>query len=76
MLGGCQIGPRPIDIHMQGFERMGAEITCEDGYYHIRGKELKAAMIELRFPSVGATENLMLAAVLAKGTYNNSQCSH
>ncbi|MBU2566679.1 UDP-N-acetylglucosamine 1-carboxyvinyltransferase [Patescibacteria group bacterium] len=68
MLGGCKIGPRPIDIHMQGLEKMGAEVTCEDGYYTIRAKELKATMIELRFPSVGATENLMLAAVLAKGT--------
>jgi len=67
-LGGCRIGARPIDIHLEGLQKMGADITNEDGFYVARAKRLKAAMIELRFPSVGATENLMLAAVKAKGT--------
>jgi len=68
MLGGCKIGARPVDIHLEGFKKMGAEIICEDDCYAIRAKELTAAMIELPFPSVGATENLMFAAVRAKGT--------
>lgn len=68
MLGGCKIGARPIDLHLDGLRKMGAEISCEDGYYVARAKRLKATAIELAFPSVGATENLMLAAVKAKGT--------
>lgn len=68
MLGGCKIGARPVDIHLQGFKQMGAQIDCDENCYTIKAKQLKAAMIELPFPSVGATENLMLAAVRAKGT--------
>lgn len=68
MLGGCKIGARPVDIHLEGFKKMGAEIICEDDCYIIKAERLKAAVIELPFPSVGATENLMLAAVRAKGT--------
>ncbi len=68
MLGGCKIGARPIDLHLEGLRKMGADITCEDGYYVARAKRLKATAIELAFPSVGATENLILAAVKAKGT--------
>ncbi|MBD3281822.1 UDP-N-acetylglucosamine 1-carboxyvinyltransferase [Candidatus Uhrbacteria bacterium] len=68
MLGGCKIGARPIDIHLDGFKQMGAQIECDGNCYTIKSKQLKAAMIELPFPSVGATENLMLAAVKAKGT--------
>ncbi|MFZ6015812.1 MAG: UDP-N-acetylglucosamine 1-carboxyvinyltransferase [Patescibacteria group bacterium] len=67
MLGGCKIGARPVDIHLLGFEKMGAEIICEEDCYVIKADKLKGAMIELRFPSVGATENLMLAAVRAEG---------
>lgn len=67
-LGGCKIGPRPVDIHLAGLEKMGAEISEGDGYYKAKCKKLKAAMIELRFPSVMATETLILAAVKAKGT--------
>lgn len=67
-LGGCQIGPRPVNIHLDGLAQMGADISNEDGYFVARAKRLKAAMIELSFPSVGATENLILAAVKAKGT--------
>jgi len=68
MLGGCKIGARPVDIHLEGFKKMGAEIICEEDCYLIKAAKLKGAMIELRFPSVGATENLMLAAVRAEGT--------
>jgi UDP-N-acetylglucosamine 1-carboxyvinyltransferase len=67
-LGGCKIGPRPVDIHLAGLEQMGAQITEGEGYYKATCKKLKAAMIELRFPSVMATETLILAAVKAKGT--------
>lgn len=67
-MGGCKIGARPIDIHLEGLAKMGADISNENGFYVARAKRLKAAMIELRFPSVGATENLILAAVKAKGT--------
>ena len=68
MLGGCNIGARPIDLHLDGLRKMGADISCEDGFYVARAKRLKATAIELAFPSVGATENLILAAVKAKGT--------
>ncbi len=69
MPGGCAIGARPMDLHVQGLEAMGAEIELKDGYLH--GKVpggLKGAVIELRFASVGATENILMAATLAKGT--------
>jgi UDP-N-acetylglucosamine 1-carboxyvinyltransferase len=65
--GGCAIGTRPIDIHLANFERMGAEIEVKGGYVYAHAKKLKGARLPLRFPSVGATENLMMAAVLAEG---------
>lgn len=67
--GGCAIGSRPIDQHLKGFEAMGAEITF--GHGHVEAKApngLTGAKIYLDFPSVGATENIMTAAALAKGT--------
>jgi UDP-N-acetylglucosamine 1-carboxyvinyltransferase len=70
-LGGCKIGQRPVDFHMSALRSMGAEIDCSNGEYIAKiadGDRLKGAVIELPFPSVGATENVMLAAVLAKGT--------
>lgn len=67
MPGGCPIGTRPIDLHLKGFSLMGAEITTEYGYIDLRAKNLQGAKIYLDFPSVGATENLMMAASLAKG---------
>lgn len=67
MLGGCRIGARPVDIHLQGFEQMGAHIEKQQDCYVIKADRLKAAIIELPFPSVGATENLMLAAARAQG---------
>ena len=67
--GGCAIGARPMDIHITGLEALGAEIELRDGYLHAKTKGgLKGAMIEQRFASVGATENIVMAATLAKGT--------
>ncbi|MFL0581081.1 UDP-N-acetylglucosamine 1-carboxyvinyltransferase [Solibacillus silvestris] len=67
--GGCAIGSRPIELHLKGFEAMGAEISFGHGYVEAQVKgELKGAEIYLDFPSVGATENIMTAASLAKGT--------
>ncbi|MDR2772634.1 MAG: UDP-N-acetylglucosamine 1-carboxyvinyltransferase [Elusimicrobiota bacterium] len=66
--GGCAIGARPIDIHLKAFKKLGAEIDLSGGYVRLSAKNgLKGADIKLRFPSVGATENIMLSAVLAKG---------
>ncbi len=66
--GGCAIGTRPVDLHLKGLERMGAEIRLEGGYIdaRVRGR-LRGAEIVLPFPSVGATENLLMAATLAEG---------
>ncbi len=67
--GGCAIGSRPIDQHLKGFEAMGAEITFGHGHVEAKAENgLKGAKIYLDFPSVGATENIMTAAALAKGT--------
>ncbi|MFW8596286.1 UDP-N-acetylglucosamine 1-carboxyvinyltransferase [Cribrihabitans neustonicus] len=67
--GGCAIGARPMDLHIHGLEALGAEIELKDGYLHAKApKGLKGAVVELSFASVGATENIMMAATLAKGT--------
>lgn len=68
--GGCAIGARPMDIHTDGLAKMGAEIDLRDGYLHAKaaGGSLKGAVIEFPFASVGATENILMAATLAKGT--------
>ncbi|MDT4901112.1 MAG: UDP-N-acetylglucosamine 1-carboxyvinyltransferase, partial [Pseudonocardiales bacterium] len=66
--GGDAIGSRPLDMHFAGLERMGAEIRTEHGYIIADAPDLRGASIWLDFPSVGATENIMTAAVLAKGT--------
>ncbi len=67
--GGCAIGARPMDIHISGLEAMGAEIELKEGYLHARApRGLKGARIEFPFASVGATENVMMAATLARGT--------
>lgn len=65
--GGCSIGERPIDLHLKGFEKLGATISEEGNYIKIEAKELKGNKIYLDIPSVGATINIMLAAVRAKG---------
>lgn len=67
MPGGCYLGPRPIDLHLKGFEALGASIEYSQGSYHIRAKELIGAKIYLDIASVGATINIMMAAVYAKG---------
>ncbi len=68
--GGCAIGARPMDIHTDGLTKMGAQIDLKDGYLHAKadGGKLKGAVIDFPFASVGATENIMMAATLAKGT--------
>jgi len=65
--GGCAIGSRPVDLHLKGLAALGAEISQEHGYVHARTKGLEGANIYLDFPSVGATENIMMAAALARG---------
>ncbi len=66
--GGCSIGRRPIDLHLKGFRALGAKIEEACGYICIKSKGLKGERIYLDFPSVGATENLMMAASMAQGT--------
>ncbi|MDQ3210801.1 MAG: UDP-N-acetylglucosamine 1-carboxyvinyltransferase, partial [Actinomycetota bacterium] len=68
MPGGDAIGSRPIDLHVQGLRKMGAEISSEHGFLVASTPGLRGAAITLDYPSVGATENLMMAAVLARGT--------
>ncbi|MDF0480369.1 UDP-N-acetylglucosamine 1-carboxyvinyltransferase [Vagococcus sp. PNs007] len=69
MPGGCMIGSRPIDLHLKGFEALGAIINQEEGYIEATAPNgLKGARIYLDFPSVGATQNIMMAAVKAEGT--------
>ena len=65
--GGCSIGSRPIDLHLKGFEALGAKVTIDKNKYTVEAKELKGANIYLDIASVGATINIMLAAVKAKG---------
>lgn len=68
MPGGCAIGSRPIDLHLKGFEAMGAKIHTEKGHIEAFADQLHGAHIYLDFPSVGATQNIMMAATLAEGT--------
>jgi UDP-N-acetylglucosamine 1-carboxyvinyltransferase len=67
MPGGDAIGSRPIDLHLQGLERMGVKFSSEHGYIEGRADRLRGTSVLLEFPSVGATENLIMAAVLAEG---------
>ena len=66
--GGCDIGSRPIDLHIKAFEKLGIKVEEESGYIHCKADEIVGNDIGLDFPSVGATENVMLASVFAKGT--------
>lgn len=68
MPGGCTIGSRPIDLHLKGLEAMGANITQKAGNIEAQAERLHGAYIYMDFPSVGATQNLMMAATLAEGT--------
>lgn len=65
--GGCNIGTRPIDLHLKGFKALGAEVKLNHGYVEVSTKKLVGGKIYLDFPSVGATENIMMSAVLAEG---------
>lgn len=65
--GGCDIGSRPIDLHMKAFEKLGVNVTEESGYIKCEADEIIGEDINLDFPSVGATENIMLGACMAKG---------
>ena len=66
--GGCDIGARPIDLHLKGFEKLGIKVEEHYGKINCTAEEIEGSEIHLDFPSVGATENIMLASVLAKGT--------
>ncbi|WP_420860351.1 UDP-N-acetylglucosamine 1-carboxyvinyltransferase [Algirhabdus cladophorae] len=67
--GGCAIGARPVDLHLKGLEAMGAELELKDGYVHAKAAGgLKGGTVNFDFASVGATENILMAATLAKGT--------
>ncbi len=65
--GGCNIGTRPIDLHLKGLSALGAEVSVGHGYVEAKAKKLKGNNIYLDYPSVGATENIMMAATLADG---------
>ena len=73
--GGCAWGPRPVDYHLKGLKRLGAKIDLEGGNILAEAKELKGADIHFEFPSVGATGNLVMAAVRAKGTTRLYNCA-
>ncbi|MEX0833382.1 MAG: UDP-N-acetylglucosamine 1-carboxyvinyltransferase [Actinomycetota bacterium] len=68
MPGGCNIGSREIDLHIRGLERLGASFDYEHGYLKVGAPEMRGAIVSLDFPSVGATENILMAAVAARGT--------
>ncbi len=66
--GGCAWGPRPVNLHIEGLKKLGAKVEIQNGYIVAKAKRLKGAKITLDIPSVGATGNILMAAVLAKGT--------
>lgn len=67
MPGGCNIGPRRIDFHIRGLEKLGAQIDIDHGFIRVHSSGLKGAVVPLDYPSVGATENLLMAATAAEG---------
>ncbi|MGC8651181.1 MAG: UDP-N-acetylglucosamine 1-carboxyvinyltransferase [Minisyncoccia bacterium] len=67
-LGGCHVGERPVNFHIDGYEKLGAKINFEEMVYRAEADTLKGTRIRLEYPSVGATENIIMGAVLAKGT--------
>ncbi|MBC8277324.1 MAG: UDP-N-acetylglucosamine 1-carboxyvinyltransferase, partial [FCB group bacterium] len=74
--GGCAWGPRPVNLHIEGMKKLGAEIDLDRGYIVAKAKKLRGAEIDLAFPSVGATGNILMAAVKAEGEtiINNAAC--
>ena len=66
--GGCEIGSRPIDLHIKGLRALNVKISDKHGYLTCDGNNMKGGIVNLDFPSVGATENIILAATLTKGT--------
>jgi len=73
--GGCAIGARPINYHLTGLEKLGAKIDLEQGYVIASAKRLRGARVPFEFPSVGATENVMMAAALAQGESVLENCA-
>jgi len=73
--GGCAIGVRPIDLHLQGLEALGAEVRLEHGYVEARARELRGTRFRFAKPTVGGTENVMMAACLARGTTVLENCA-
>ena len=74
--GGCDIGSRPIDLHLKGFEKLGIKINKEGGLIRCSCDKIVGANIHLDFPSVGATENIILASVLAERRNNFNKCCY
>ncbi len=68
MPGGCAWGPRPVNLHLEGMEKLGADVSLDSGYIIARAKKLRGARVNFDISSVGATGNVMMAAVLAEGT--------
>jgi len=66
--GGCAIGPRPVNLHLQGLTKLGAQISLEHGYIRAHASRLRGDRIDFEIPTVTGTENLMMAACLAEGT--------
>ncbi|HPD34154.1 MAG TPA: UDP-N-acetylglucosamine 1-carboxyvinyltransferase, partial [Candidatus Kapabacteria bacterium] len=66
--GGCAWGPRPVDLHLKGLEKLGAEIEIEEGYVIAKAKKLQGARFHFDISSVGATGNVLMASTLARGT--------
>lgn len=75
MPGGCDIGARPMDIHLDGLRKMGARTECENGLIRCFAKSLSGADIVMKYPSVGATENLLMCAVTARGVTRLINCA-
>ena len=73
--GGCAIGARPINFHISGLQKLGAEIEIDQGYVNARASRLRGGRVPLEFPSVGATENILMAATLAKGETIIENCA-
>ena len=74
--GGCEIGARPIDLHLKGLRKLGINIEEELGYIKCKCEEIIGGNVHLDFPSVGATENIMMASVFATRCNNYKQCSY